>query len=72
MDSESVAAIRRTFEERLKQNPNDPDAHYNIGLTLYDAALSGARASALPTSPLDEELCAGGWTLGVPLLGAAA
>lgn len=37
LDKEAVAVIQKSFEERLKQNPNDPDAHYNIGLTFYQA-----------------------------------
>ena len=37
IDKESVAVILKTYEERLKKNPNDLDAHYNMGLTLYKA-----------------------------------
>lgn len=43
-----------------------------FGLTLYDAAyLELAHRRSLPLASLDEELCAAGRTLGVPLLGAA-
>ena len=42
-------------------------------LTLYDAAyLELAHRSSLPLASLDEELCAAGRALGVPVLGTAA
>jgi predicted nucleic acid-binding protein len=41
-------------------------------LTLYDAAyLELAHRSSLPLASLDEELCAAGRALGVPVLGTA-
>src|SRR5437660_539490 len=45
LDKKTMNAARQALEARLKANPNDPDAHYNLGHLFYQA---GSYKEAVP------------------------